>query len=84
MEAAGIEPAPLQDADRLMTRDFRPNHLFNPHTDSMQVAGGCASCTKGHGVSGSPMLRAPQHEVCLGCHDSQSRTDLKKRPEHPE
>lgn len=29
---------------------------------------GCASCHRGHGVSRSPMLPAPQKELCLDCH----------------
>lgn len=44
----------------------------SPHLDPSLMLHGCSSCHAGHGVSGSPMLRAPEMEVCLRCHGSQA------------
>jgi len=46
---------------------------IDPHLDKSLVPGGCAACHAGHGVSGSPMLRAGQVAVCLACHDTVER-----------
>ncbi len=42
----------------------------NPHFDRGLLPRGCASCHEGHGAPRSPMLGAPQKEVCLRCHGS--------------
>jgi len=51
----------------------------NPHLDPGRVPGGCRACHEGHGAPGSPMLAAPQNEVCLACHDSRARADEQVR-----
>jgi len=43
--------------------------------DSNVVTGSCMACHHGHGATMSPMLPAPQGEVCLSCHGSQSSRD---------
>ncbi len=43
---------------------------IDPHVDSTLLLQGCEACHRGHGVPRSPMLPAPQSEVCLECHDS--------------
>jgi len=43
--------------------------------DPTTVPGSCMACHRGHGTSMSPMLPAPQSEVCLTCHGSQSSRD---------
>lgn len=48
---------------------------FNPHLDPSRVTGGCNACHRGHGVSRSPMLPAPQEEVCLSCHGAKGDAD---------
>jgi len=45
----------------------------DPHVDPRLVPDGCNSCHRGHGLSRSPMLAAPQVEVCLSCHGSEAR-----------
>jgi len=45
------------------------------HLDVSIVEGGCAACHAGHGASRSPMLPAPQREVCLSCHGSRGMAD---------
>jgi len=47
----------------------------DPHIDPSLVPGGCSACHRGHGVSRSPMLPAPQSEMCLQCHDSRAQAD---------
>jgi predicted CXXCH cytochrome family protein len=44
----------------------------DPHLDPSIVPGGCSACHAGHGESRSPMLPAPQVEVCLSCHGTQA------------
>jgi predicted CXXCH cytochrome family protein len=44
----------------------------DPHIDPGVVTDGCRACHRGHGVSRSPMLPAPQVEVCLTCHGSEA------------
>jgi len=46
---------------------------LDPHMDPSFVPEGCNACHKGHGLARSPMLPAPQVEVCLSCHGSDSR-----------
>lgn len=46
---------------------------LDPHVDPTRVPAGCGACHAGHGASRSPMLPAPQQQVCLRCHDSQTR-----------
>jgi len=41
---------------------------LDPHLDPIQVPGSCPACHVGHGKSRSPMLPAPQTELCLSCH----------------
>ena len=48
---------------------------MDPHIDPSLVPEGCPACHVGHGKSGSPMLPAPQSEVCLDCHGSQGKRD---------
>lgn len=48
---------------------------IDPHLDPTRMLGGCSSCHQGHGLSRSPMLSAPQKEVCLACHDSRAGAD---------
>jgi len=48
---------------------------MDPHVDPSFVPEGCPACHVGHGESGSPMLPAPQSELCLGCHGSQGKRD---------
>lgn len=38
------------------------------HLDRTQLPAGCLSCHRGHGRTSSPMLAAPQKELCLTCH----------------
>lgn len=45
---------------------------LDAHLDSSRVPASCRACHEGHGVSGSPMLPAPQAEVCLSCHGSEA------------
>jgi predicted CXXCH cytochrome family protein len=47
----------------------------DPHLDPGLVPASCTACHEGHGVSRSPMLPAPQMEVCLRCHDSSAGVD---------
>ena len=49
---------------------------IHPHLDTTRVSGGCRACHRGHGVSGSPMLPAPQAEACLSCHSTRAAADL--------
>jgi len=44
------------------------------HLDSSLVPGSCSACHRGHGVSDSPMLPAPQKQVCLSCHGSEAKS----------
>lgn len=44
----------------------------DPHMDSNLVPGSCRACHQGHGESRSPMLGAPQSEICLSCHGEQT------------
>lgn len=48
---------------------------LDPHIDTSLVRAGCAACHRGHGASRSPMLPAPQRELCLACHGSRSDRD---------
>jgi predicted CXXCH cytochrome family protein len=48
---------------------------LDQHLDTRVVPGGCASCHKSHGISGSPMLPESQAGVCLRCHDNQASLD---------
>ena len=48
---------------------------IDPHMDASRVPGMCSACHKGHGVARSPMLPAPQVDVCLSCHGSQANRD---------
>jgi predicted CXXCH cytochrome family protein len=43
--------------------------------DATLVTGGCRACHQGHGLSRSPMLPAPQSEVCLACHSTRAAAD---------
>lgn len=52
-----------------------PAAAVDPHLDASLVPAGCAACHRGHGRSRSPMLPAPQVQVCLACHDTQARAD---------
>ena len=45
----------------------------DPHVDLSIVEIGCPACHTSHGLSRSPMLPAPQEEVCMGCHESQGK-----------
>jgi predicted CXXCH cytochrome family protein len=47
----------------------------NPHLDRSIVQSGCPACHESHGASRSPMLPAPQTEVCLSCHGSKAEAD---------
>lgn len=47
----------------------------DPHLDPGIVPGSCSVCHRGHGLPGSPMLAAPQSDVCMECHDSRARRD---------
>ncbi len=42
----------------------------SPHMERAIVPEGCRACHAGHGESRSPMLPAPQSEICLGCHET--------------
>lgn len=46
---------------------------LDPHMDQGLLPRACTACHEGHGTSGSPMLPAPQRQVCLACHDSRAR-----------
>ena len=48
---------------------------LSPHLDPSTVPGGCASCHRGHGAPGSPMLPSAQVAACLSCHGSQADRD---------
>lgn len=48
----------------------------DPHLDPGLLPEGCAACHRGHGKSRSPMLPAAQVELCLSCHESQTRLEL--------
>jgi predicted CXXCH cytochrome family protein len=48
---------------------------LDPHFDPGVVTGGCSSCHLGHGASRSPMLPAPQRDVCLSCHGTRAQRD---------
>jgi predicted CXXCH cytochrome family protein len=50
-----------------------PLLAIDPHVDPSIVEAGCPACHLGHGVSRSPMLAAPQRQVCMECHDSQAK-----------
>ncbi|MFQ5527550.1 MAG: cytochrome c3 family protein [Thermoanaerobaculia bacterium] len=52
-----------------------PAQAVHPHMDLTVVTGGCRACHAGHGVSSSPMLPAPQSDVCLSCHSSRAAAD---------
>ncbi len=43
---------------------------LSPHLSPGVVPTACAACHKGHGQPRSPMLPAPQTELCLSCHGS--------------
>ena len=43
---------------------------LSPHVDPGLVPTACAACHRGHGLPRSPMLPAPQTDLCLGCHGS--------------
>lgn len=47
----------------------------DPHVDLSIVEIGCPACHLSHGVSRSPMLPAPQREVCMNCHESQGKAN---------
>lgn len=47
----------------------------NSHMDRSLLQAGCPSCHESHGASRSPMLPAPQVEVCLSCHGSRTKAD---------
>ena len=47
----------------------------NSHMDRSLLQAGCPSCHESHGASRSPMLPAPQLEVCLSCHGSRTKAD---------
>lgn len=49
---------------------------IDPHLDPSAVPGMCSACHRGHGAARSPMLPAPQVDVCLSCHGSQASRDL--------
>ncbi len=49
----------------------------DPHVDPAVLPVGCPTCHRGHGVSRSPMLAAPQRETCLACHGT--RGDLERQ-----
>ncbi len=48
---------------------------IHPHLDPTRVSGACRACHEGHGASRSPMLPAPQAEVCLSCHSTRTAAD---------
>ena len=48
---------------------------LDPHLDPGRLPGGCPACHRGHGEPRSPMLPGPQTQVCLTCHDSQTRLE---------
>ena len=48
---------------------------MDPHLDPALLPDGCAACHRGHGKSRSPMLPAAQVDLCLSCHDSQTRLE---------
>lgn len=48
---------------------------IDPHMDPGLVPAGCPACHEGHGVSRSPMLPAPQSEVCQACHGTEVDVD---------
>lgn len=52
-----------------------PAAALDPHLDPALVPSGCSACHRGHGRSRSPMLPAPQEQVCLACHGSRTRLD---------
>jgi predicted CXXCH cytochrome family protein len=53
---------------------------LDPHLDPTLVPGSCQACHRGHGETGSPMLGAPQADVCLACHGTPaSRVDSARR-----
>lgn len=56
-----------------------PGGGAEPHLDPTLLPLGCVSCHRGHGVPRSPMLPAPQAEVCLACHDTQAKLDAEVR-----
>jgi predicted CXXCH cytochrome family protein len=48
---------------------------MDPHLDPGVLPDGCAACHRGHGESRSPMLPAAQVDLCLSCHESQTRLE---------
>ncbi len=50
-------------------------YAVHPHLDPTRVTGGCQACHEGHGATQSPMLPAPQIEVCLSCHSTRAAAD---------
>jgi predicted CXXCH cytochrome family protein len=48
---------------------------IDSHMDPGIMPNGCPACHRGHGKPRSPMLPAPQSELCLSCHDSQTRLE---------
>ena len=48
---------------------------MDPHLDPGVLPDGCAACHRGHGKSRSPMLPAAQVDLCLSCHESQTRLE---------
>jgi predicted CXXCH cytochrome family protein len=52
---------------------------LDPHFDPGVVTGGCVSCHLEHGTSRSPMLPAPQRDVCLSCHGTRADRDRSVR-----
>lgn len=48
---------------------------IDPHLDPGLLPDGCIACHRGHGKSRSPMLPAAQVDLCLSCHDSQTRLE---------
>jgi len=58
VEAAGVEPAPPQNANWLMARDFRRNCL---ETRCLVVNSLCSGVLPGLVAVGTPVARLPQH-----------------------
>ncbi len=48
---------------------------IDSHMDPSLVPSGCPACHRGHGEPRSPMLPAPQTQLCLSCHGSRAGLD---------
>jgi predicted CXXCH cytochrome family protein len=53
----------------------RGGGALDPHVDPSVIPVGCSGCHRGHGRPRSPMLGAPQKEVCLTCHGTAGQVD---------